>query len=397
MLDVPLGSLRVLELGQFLAGPYCGQLLADMGADVVKVEPPGRGEQGRTMMGQTVAGPDTAFFIAVNRNKRSVTVDLKSPEGKEVFHRLVATADVLVENFRPGVTARLGIDYESLREVNPALVYASISGFGQTGPYRDLRAHDLIAQGMSGMMSVTGDPDGPPEKAGLSIADLSAGLFGAFGVLTAYVSRLRTGRGQAVDTSIFEGPLALSVFETAQLWALGELPRPVGSTNRSSAPNQAFRARDGHLNICATNEKLWAQLCQAIDRLDLTDDARFTTNADRLQNQTALAVELEATLRKRDKTEWVEIIRNAGVPAGPIYDYQEVFEDPHTQAREMVVEMDHPLEGRVRGLGIPVKLSETPGRIRRPAPLLGQHTDETLTELGYSADEIRTLRGNGVV
>lgn len=397
MHDAPLGRLRVLDLGQFLAGPYCSQLLADMGADVTKIEPPGRGEQGRTMMGQAVTGPDTAFFIAVNRNKKSMTLDLKTAEGREVFRRLVARADVLVENFRPGVTARLGIDYESLKVVNPALIYLSISGFGQFGPYRNLPAHDLIAQGMSGMMSVSGDLNGPPEKSGLSIADLSAGLFGAVGVLTAYVSRLETGRGQAVDTSIFEGPLALSVFETAQLWALGSVPGPVGSTNRSSAPNQAFRARDSYLNICATNDKLWVRLCEALDRLDLVDDPRFVSNADRLQNQTVLAAEIEATLRKRDKVEWVEIIRNAGVPAGPIYDYREVFEDPHTRAREMVVEMDHPIEGRVRGLGIPVKLSETPGRIRRPAPLLGEHTDETLTDLGYSMSEIELLRAKGVV
>ncbi|MDP8949965.1 MAG: CoA transferase [Actinomycetota bacterium] len=394
---LPLNKLKVLDLTQVMAGPFCCQLLADMGADVTKVEPPGTGDQARQAMGFKLEGGDTAAFLAVNRNKKSVTLNLKEDEAREVFYRLAGEADALVENFRPGVTKKLGIDYETLKEVNPRLIYASISGFGQTGPYAMRAGYDLIAQGMSGVMSVTGEPGGPPAKCGIPIGDLSAGLFCTFGILTAYVAREETGRGQFIDTSLFEGALALSIWETAELWSTGRIPQPFGSAHRLTAPYQALETRDGYVNVGANNQRLWARLCKALGREDLIEDPRFATNDDRMENRAELVEELEAATRKKDTDEWVEILLEAGFPAGPIYNYKEVFEDPHTAAREMMVEMDHPVEGAVKGLGIPVKLSETPGEIRRAAPLLGEHTEETLTELGYSEKEIADLRERGVV
>jgi crotonobetainyl-CoA:carnitine CoA-transferase CaiB-like acyl-CoA transferase len=392
-----LENLRVLDVTQVLAGPFCTQLLGDMGADVLKIEPPGRGDQSRKAMGYFAKGADTVQFLAVNRNKKSLTLNLKTPEGQEVFHRLVRDADVVVENYRPGVTTKLGIDYPTLREVNPRIVYASISGFGQTGPYAARGGHDLIAQGMSGVMSVTGEPGGRPAKAGLSVGDLSAGLFCAFGILAACVARERTGRGQWVDTSIFESPLALSIFETAELWATGNVPRPLGSGNRTSAPNQAFAAGDGYLTICATNQRLWTRLCEVLDREDLAADQRFRTNLDRMSHQRELAEQLEITLRTRSAREWVTLITAAGIPAGPIHNYQEVLDDPHTRDREMVVEMEHPVEGTIRGLGIPVKLSDTPGAVRRAAPLLGEHTAATLAGIGFTAEQINDLADRGII
>lgn len=394
---LPLEKMKVLDLTQVMAGPFCCQLLADMGADVTKVEPPGTGDQARQAMGFKLKGDDTAAFLAVNRNKSSVTLNLKEDEAREVFYKLVQEADVLVENFRPGVTKKLGIDYETLKEINPRLIYASISGFGQTGPYAMRAGYDLIAQGMSGVMSVTGEPGGPPAKAGIPIGDLSAGLFCAYGVLTAYIAREETGEGQYVDTSLFEGALALSIWETAELWSTGRIPQPFGSAHRLTAPYQALATSDGYINVGANNQRLWSRLCNALGREELIEDQRFATNPDRMDNRAELVEELEKSTKEKSTDEWIDILFEAGFPAGPIYNYEQVFEDPHTLAREMMVEMDHPVEGKVKGLGIPVKLSGTPGEIRRAAPLLGEHTDDTLKQLGYSEERIADLRERKVI
>jgi len=380
-----------------MAGPFCCQLLADMGADVTKVEPPGTGEQARRSMGFRGKGDDTVAFLAVNRNKKSITLNLKEDAAREVLYRLVREADVVVENFRPGVTKRLGIDYETLKAMNPRLIYASISGFGQTGPYAMRAGYDLIAQGMSGLMSVTGEPDGPPAKCGIPIGDLSAGMFCAFGILTAHIARDETGEGQYVDTSLFEGALALSIWETAELWSTGRIPQPFGSAHRLTAPYQALKTSDGYLNVGANNQRLWSRFCTAMGREELIEDPRFASNDDRMERRAELVEELEKTLVGKSTKEWEDIFLEAGFPVGPIHNYQQVFEDPHTQAREMMVEMEHPVEGTVKGLGIPVKLSETPGKIRHAAPLLGEHTEETLSQLGYSEEEITDLRERKVI
>jgi formyl-CoA transferase len=385
-----LAGLRILELTQVMAGPFCGQVLADMGADVVKIEPPD-GDATRHSLGFRMGGDDTAAFLAVNRNKRSLTLDLKHERHRAVFHRLAGEADVVLENFRPGVAARLGADWETLRALNPRLIVASVSGFGQTGPYAQRPGYDLIAQGLSGVMSVTGEPGGEPVKCGIPIGDLSAGLFCAVGILSAVAARERTGRGQHVDTSLFEGALALSIWESAELWATGRVPEPLGSAHRLLAPYQALRTRDGHMTLGGNNQRLWRRLCEALGRTELIDDARFASNDDRMEHRDELVRELEATLAARDTDDWVATLIEAGVPCGPIHDYREVFDDPHTRARAMEVRVTHPLEGEMSVLGIPVKLSDTPGEVRRPAPLLGEHTAEVLREAGFSDAEIAAL------
>jgi formyl-CoA transferase len=371
-----LEGLRVLELTQVMAGPFCGQVLGDMGADVIKVEPL-EGDSTRKSMG-------ASSFLAVNRNKRSLALNLKSEAHQAVFHRLVRDADVVLENNRPGVAARLGAGWEELSEINPRLIYASVSGFGQTGPYAQRPGYDLIAQGLSGVMSVTGEPDGEPVKCGIPIGDLSAGLFCAVAILSAVYARERTGRGQRIDTSLFEGALALSIWETAELWGTGQVPQPHGSAHRVTAPYQALRTSDGHITVGGNNQKLWQKLCDAIGRPELVDE--FPTNEDRMARRPELAVELESALAARTTDQWVETLIEAGVPCGPIHDYRQVFEDPHTQAREMSVELDG-----VRMLGIPVKMSDTPGAIRRTAPEVGEHTAEVLREAGFSEEEIAAL------
>ena len=394
-MTMALEHLTVVDLTQVMAGPSCCQLLGDLGANVVKVEPVGSGDHTRQSMGHRMPRGESSAFLAVNRNKQGIALDLKQEAGREALYRLVRGADVLVENFRPGVTARLGVDYPALRAVNERLIYASISGFGQTGPYADRPGYDLIAQAMSGIMSVTGDPAGEPAKCGVPVADLAAGLYCAVGILTACVARERTGRGQHIDTSLYEAAMGLSFWETAELWATGRVPAPLGSAHRMSAPYQALRTRDGHLTVGANNPRLWERLCRVLGREDLLSDPRFTSNADRLANRDVLAGELESVLKGKDTDEWVAVLLEAGVPAGPLRDYRQACEDPHTLAREMVVTMRHPVEGEIRGLGIPVKLSETPGSVRRAAPGLGEHTNEILARLGYSPGEIASLRESG--
>jgi formyl-CoA transferase len=391
-----LGRIRVIDASQVMAGPYCALLLADLGGDVVKVEPP-EGDATRHSLGDVQPWGESAAFLAVNRNKRGLRVDLKHPRGLEVFRRLAGWADVLIESYRPGTTARLGIDYESLREINPRLVYASISGFGATGPYAERGGYDIITQGMSGIMSVTGFPDGPPAKAGVPLTDIGAGMLCAVGILAALLAREETGEGQRVDTSLFEAGLVYGAWEATELWASGRLPGRLGSAHRLSAPYQAIRAADGYLTIGAFTDKLWAAAGRALGHPEWAEDPRFLRGADRLANRDELIALLESVTTTAPTAEWLERLHAAGVPAGPVSDYAQAFEDPQTEAREMVVEADHPQAGRVKMLGIPLKLSATPGSVRRPPPVLGEHTREVLAELGYSAEEADELVREGAV
>ena len=391
----PLAGTRVIDLTQAMAGPFCTMNLADMGADVIKLEPP-EGEPTRREAAVQKNGV-SGSFMAVNRGKRSLTVDLKQSEGVLIVKRLARTADVFVQNYRPGMVQRFGIGPADLLADNPRLVYCSVSGFGATGPYAHRGGYDLIAQGMSGIMSVTGEEDGPPAKAGLPVSDLAAGLFAAYGVLAALEHRDRTGEGQHVDTSLFEAAMALTVWESTEHWVTGRTPTRLGSAHRLTAPYQAIRAADGYFTVGANNDKLYEACCRAIGRADLVTDERFAARDARLRNRAALVAEIEKTTIAASRAQWLARLDGAGVPCGPINTYPETLGDPHTIARGLVVDLVHPVAGAIQALGVPVKLSETPGSVDRAAPLVGEHTAEILTELGFSAAEQGELRARHVI
>ena len=390
-----LDGLRIIDQTQVMAGPFASMLLADMGADVIKVEPLD-GEHARHV-GLEAAPGVAASFLAVNRGKKGLTLDLKQPEGVAVLKRLVATADVLVENYRPGVATRLGVDYDALAAVNPRLIYCSVSGFGQTGPYASRGGYDLIAQGMAGIMSATGSDGGPPVKVGVPVADLGAGLFAVLGILSAVRARRITGRGQRVDTSLFEAALALSAWEATEYWYTGQIPKRLGTAHRLNAPYQAFRASDGYFTVGAANPKLWPLFAKVIGMEVLTQDPRFKGVGDRVKNRAALEEEIESATRKETRAHWLAKCEAAGIPAGPIYSIPEAQADPHAQARGMVQELTHPQAGRVKALGNPVKLSRSPAALRSAAPLLGADTDAVLAGIGFSAADITALRARKVV
>jgi len=390
-----LEGLRVIDFTQAMAAPFATMNLADMGADVIKIEPPVTGEPTRELSSVTQNG-HSATFMTMNRSKRGLTVDLKRPEGVLLVKRLAETADVFVQNYRPGVAERLGLGYEALAAVNARLIYCSVSGFGGTGPYASRGGYDLIAQGMSGIISVTGDEDAPA-KSGVPLSDLCAGLFAAYGILCALEYRDRTGLGQLVDTSLLEAAMALTVWESTEYWVTGKAPRPLGSAHRLTAPYQAVRAADGYFNIGANNDKLFEALCRALARPDLHEDRRFATRALRMDNRAVLIEAIETTTAGAPRAHWLGRLEQAGVPSGPINTYAEALADPHALARQMVVDLVHPGAGPIKALGIPVKLSDTPGAVDRPAPLLGQHTAEILTELGYTDAEQRALSARGVI
>ena len=389
-----LDGVRVLDCSQILAGPFCSMLLADMGADVIKIEKPNGGDDTRRM-GPPFIGEESVAFLAMNRNKRSIVLNFKEPAGVEALKHLAKDADIVIENYRTGTMERLGLGYEDLKEVNPKIIYCSISGFGRTGPYANRPGFDLVAQGMSGLMSFTGVPGSPPVKVGVPIADMNAGMFATYGILTAYINRLRKGEGQYLEVSLLEAAIAYTVWESSSYFATGRVPEPLGSSHRLSAPYQALRTKDGHINIGAPNQSNYERFCHAIDRADLIGHDKFKDNASRLVNRDALEVELEKTLVEKSSYQWLEAMDAAGVPAGPILNMSEVWADEQVQARDLDVPLEHPTAGTVRNIGLAAKLYGTPGRITGPAPVFAQHTREVLGAAGYSAQEIDALIESG--
>ncbi|MEK6348149.1 MAG: CoA transferase [Burkholderia sp.] len=377
---LPLDGIRVLDVSQVMAGPFACMMLADLGADVIKVEPL-EGDQTRGAMGFKMKGPDSMGFLNMNRNKRSVALDLKTDEGREFFYELAKSADVIVENYRPGVVQRLRIDYDTIRAINPKIVYASISGFGQSGPWSARPGFDLMAQAMSGVMSVTGYKGGKPVKAGVPVADIGCALFAVYGVLSAYIGAQKSGQGQHIDASLFDAAMAFSIWDMSDYWGTGVEPQPLGTSNKMSAPYQAVKARDGYFVMGATNAKLWARLCELLDRPDLFAHPQFETVSLRLKHREALIESLETSFGTRDCEDWIATLLDAGIPAGPILSYPEAFGSEHAQHRGMCMEIDHPNEGKVKNIGFPVKLLGTPQRVRRHPPLLGEHNEELRAEL----------------
>ena len=389
-----LDGVRILDVTQVMAGPFCAMLLCDMGADVIKVEPPG-GDSTRRMPG--AVGTDSPSFNAVNRGKRAVVIDLTHAEGRDAARRLALASDVLVENYRPGVMAKFGLGYEELSQEHPRLVYASISGYGQTGPAAGKGGFDLVAQGVSGLMSITGEPGRPPVKVGIPITDLGAGLFAVTGILSALLARARTGRGQRVDTSLVDAGVALSVWEATQYFSGRGVPEPLGSAHRMNAPYEAIRCADGYVTIGAANDRTFQRLCDALEHPEWATDADYADNARRVTHRAALAARIEEVMARHPRDHWLALLERHGVPSGPINTYADVMADPHVLARELVVDTEHPTLGRIKTLGTPVKLSDTPLIPGRPAPLLGQHTDEVLGGVGFSAEEIASMRERGTV
>jgi len=394
--DSALSGMVVLDLTQIMAGPFCTMVLADMGADVIKVERPNGGDDQRRM-GPPFIKDWSAGFLALNRNKRSLAVDLRNEAGQAMFKRLVEGVDAVVENFRPGVMDRLGLGYETLASIKPSLVYCSVSGYGNTGPAALKGGFDLVAQGVSGLMSITGHPGMPPAKVGVPITDISAGLLAANGILCAYIHALKTGQGQQVDTSLMEAGIAYTVWESSVYFADGEIPGPLGSAHRVSAPYQALRTSDGYLNIGAATQPTWEQLCRAIGLEALIDDPRFKLPGDRKAREDELAALLEETFTADTTASWLNMLEEAGVVAGPIYNMDQVYKDPQVLARKMLVDLEDPDLGTIHNIGIPVKLSATPGQIRTRAPMLGEHSSEVLLERGFSQAEVDELVAADVV
>ncbi len=393
---LPLEGVRVLDLTNIMAGPYCTMVLGDLGAEVIKVENVPEGDGTRRFEPQV--NGESYCFAVLNRNKKSLALNMKDPRGKDIFMKLAARADVITENFRPGVTHKLGIDYDAVRKINPAVIYASMSGFGQTGPYGKKGGFDIVAQGMSGIMMMTGYPGGRPAKVGIAMNDISSGVTALYSILAAYIRRLKSGEGQYLETSLLEAALAWTFWEAGAYFGAGEMPTATGTRHRRSTPYQAYKTKDGFVTVGANNTKLWQNFCTMVcGKPEWLTDPRFADLPSRLKNIDDLEREIESVLAAHPTAHWVEKLDAAGVPGGPVYTYSQILADPHIKARNMVVEVEHPVMGRMKMLGLPVKSTGELTAIRQPAPWLGQHSAETVKQLGFTDRDIETLFANDVI
>ena len=391
-----LDGVTVLDLTRVLSGPYCTMMLADMGARVVKVEQPGKGDDTRAWGPPFQAG-ESAYFLSINRNKESITLNLKHPDGRRVLDALLERADVLVENFRPGTLERMGLGYAEVARRRPGLVYCSISGFGQTGPRRREPGYDAVLQGEGGLMSITGEQDGPAYRLGVAIADIVSGMFSAYGVAAALLARHRTGRGQLVDVGMLDAVAAVLTYQAGIYFATGTAPGRLGNRHPTITPYESLETADGELVVAVGNDQLWRTFCGVLGADDLADDPRFRTNKDRVAARETLRPMLVERLRARPAAEWLADLKAAGVPCGGVRDLEQVFTDPQVLERAMVVALDHPVAGAIRQLGVPVKMGGTPGAVRTPPPTLGQHTAAILGELGIGDAEAARLRAAGAI
>ncbi|MBI3329000.1 MAG: CoA transferase [Nitrospinae bacterium] len=396
-MKMPLEDVKILDLSHALAGPFCSTMLGDFGAQVVKLEVPESGDIARAW-GPPFYQSETAYFVSLHRNKKSIEVDLKQTAGKEIFFRLVEVFDVVLENYRVGTLEKLGISYEKARERNPGIIYCSVSGFGQTGPYRDRAALDLIVQAESGMISITGEPGGRGVRSGVSIADMVAGMYAAFGIMNALRVKEKTGRGQYVDVSMLEGQLGLLQGTIGAYLADGIVPEPMGTAYKALLPYQTFRTKTRDLALAVGSDRLWRLFCPIMGIEGMMDDPRFATNAARVKNRVELIAKLQEIFLTKTYEEWEQLLLKRGIPVGAINTIDQVVNHPQVKAREMIVEREHPVAGKIKIVGVPVKLSETPGSVREPAPLLGQHTDQVLQEyLDIDAAAIAALHQAGVI
>ena len=392
-----LEGIRVLDLTRALAGPFCTLMLGDYGADVIKIEIPGAGDDTRHW-GPPFIGDESAYFLSINRNKRSLTLNFKEEKAREIFLKLVESSDVVVENFTPGVMGRFGLEYETVKRANPGIIYCSISGFGQDGPYQSRPAYDQIMQGISGLMSITGDPEGEPEKIGVAVTDIGAGMWAAFAVMSALYRREQDGQGQYIDISMLDAQVAWLTYQAGYYFAYGRAPQRLGKAHPTLVPYQAFMAKDGkYFNVAVGSERLWERFCQAVKREDLKDHPDYATNGVRVENRAALAPLLQEYFLTREADEWVADLQANSVPAGPINDLADVFADPQVLHRDMFLEIPHPTLGSVKQTGLPIKFSRTPGGLDRHPPLLGEHNRAILSDLGYSDSEVDDLAAKSVI
>ena len=391
-----LEGIKVLDLSRALAGPYCTMMLADMGAEIIKVEMPGRGDDSRSWGPPFIEG-ESSYFMSVNRNKKSITLNMKMEKSREIMHKLIKQSDVLVENFRPGAMERLGLGYERVKEMNPQIIYNSISGFGQDGPYKLLPGFDPVLQGMGGIMSMTGEPGRPPVKVGVAIADISAGMFAAYGIVAALYNRQKTSKGQMVDIALLDSQVAWLTYRAGAYLDSGEIPKPLGSGHPAIVPYQAFKAKDIYIIIAVGNDQLWVKFCKTVGLEEVMDDPKFATNAKRVENREGIIKIVGDLIATKNGDEWLSILTDAGIPCGPINTVDRIFSDPQVLHRQMLQELDHPKAGRIKVTGTPVKLSDTPGEIKSPPPSLGEHTHEILAGLGYSDQEVKQLQQEEVV